>query len=89
MMWLGLIQVLSTPLLDFTSDINVMLSSLWSLVAAASDPVALSVSVTDIQGPAFQSPLAGHTVQNLIGLVTAKVFKHSYFYTLTPPNLSK
>lgn len=34
---------------------------------------SLSVTVSDIQGPAFQSPFAGKVVSNLTGLVTAKV----------------
>lgn len=38
-----------------------------------------SVSVTDIQGPAFLSPLAGQWVSNLSGLVTAKVAQVLHF----------
>lgn len=35
--------------------------------------VALSVSITDIQGISWQSPLVGQTVNNLTGIVSAKV----------------
>ncbi|CDO71685.1 hypothetical protein BN946_scf184915.g29 [Trametes cinnabarina] len=34
--------------------------------------VVRSVTVSDIQGPAYQSPLKGQTVSNLTGIVTAK-----------------
>jgi hypothetical protein len=32
-----------------------------------------SISITDIQGIAYQSPLIGQTINNLTALVTAKV----------------
>lgn len=32
-----------------------------------------AVTVTDIQGPSFRSPLVGHTVHDVPGIVTAKV----------------
>ncbi|TDL22261.1 DNase I-like protein [Rickenella mellea] len=48
----------------------------WNALATATLPLAQlaahSVKVTDIQGPAFQSPLAGQVVTNLTALVTAK-----------------
>ncbi|OCH85742.1 DNase I-like protein [Obba rivulosa] len=47
------------------------------LLAAA--PLALSVSITDIQGPAFLSPLLGQTVRDITGIVTA-VISDSGFY---------
>ncbi|KLO04613.1 hypothetical protein SCHPADRAFT_947576 [Schizopora paradoxa] len=34
--------------------------------------VAHAVSITDIQGPAFRSPLEGQVVEGVIGIVTAK-----------------
>ncbi|KDR82751.1 hypothetical protein GALMADRAFT_206527 [Galerina marginata CBS 339.88] len=40
--------------------------------------VVSSVSITDIQGPAFLSPLVGQTVQKLSGLVTAKASNGFY-----------
>jgi len=36
--------------------------------------VVSSITVTDIQGIAYQSPLVGQTVSNLTALVTAKVW---------------
>jgi hypothetical protein len=35
--------------------------------------VVTSTTITDIQGPAFRSPLVGQTVHNVTGLVAAKV----------------
>lgn len=35
--------------------------------------VARGVSITDIQGSAFQSPLAGQVVDDVTGVVVAKV----------------
>lgn len=32
-----------------------------------------AVSITDIQGPAFQSPYVGQVVHNVTGIVSAKV----------------
>ncbi|KAF9046318.1 Endonuclease/exonuclease/phosphatase [Panaeolus papilionaceus] len=40
----------------------------WSCYVA----VASSVTVSDIQGPAWRSPLSGQTVQGVTGIVTAK-----------------
>lgn len=48
-----------------------MLASIGSLTLLVS--LALGVEITDIQGPAWLSPLAGQTVQNVTGVVTAKV----------------
>lgn len=50
----------------------------WAYAAAAALAVQIAlpvqaVSITDIQGPAFISPLNGQTVNNLTGIVTAKV----------------
>lgn len=49
----------------------------WAYAAAAlAVQIALpvqAVSITEIQGPAFISPLNGQTVNNLTGIVTAKV----------------
>lgn len=49
----------------------------WVYAAAAlAVHIALpvhAVSITDVQGPAFLSPLNGQTVNNLTGIVTAKV----------------
>lgn len=36
----------------------------------------LAVSITEIQGIAFQSPLVGQTVRDVEGIVTAKVSRH-------------
>jgi hypothetical protein len=51
------------------------LSSLLRLTYAA---VVSAVSITDIQGNAFQSPLVGQTVTNLTGTVTAKATNGFY-----------
>ncbi|KAF9554721.1 DNase I-like protein [Agrocybe pediades] len=50
------------------------MTKLYSLLFVTSylSTIVSSVSVTDIQGPAYLSPLVGQTVQNLTGLVTAK-----------------
>ncbi|TFK74772.1 DNase I-like protein [Pluteus cervinus] len=40
--------------------------------------VAISVSVADVQGPAFQSPLVGQSVKNVTGIVTAKTSNGFY-----------
>lgn len=42
-------------------------------VIALQAVAAAAVSITDIQGPAFRSPLEGQNVQNVSGIVTAKV----------------
>ncbi|KAI0050405.1 DNase I-like protein [Auriscalpium vulgare] len=42
------------------------------LVAVAFPRSASAVSITDIQGPAFQSPLVGQTLANITGVVSAK-----------------
>lgn len=47
------------------------LSSLLFWVTCAT--AVSSVSITDIQGTAWQSPLVGQAVANLTGIVTAKV----------------
>ncbi|OSD07381.1 DNase I-like protein [Trametes coccinea BRFM310] len=46
--------------------------------------VARSVSVTDIQGPAYLSPLRGQAVSNLTGVVTAK--STTGFWIQGPPS---
>ena len=46
---------------------------LAGLAVAALQQLVSAVSVTDIQGPAYLSPLKGQKVQNLTGIVTAKV----------------
>ena len=43
------------------------------LVALTYAAVAASVSITDIQGISWQSPFVGQTVNNLTGIVSAKV----------------
>ena len=48
------------------------LSTFFFLTAYVSVQVS-SISVTDIQGIAYQSPLVGQTINNLTALVTAKV----------------
>ena len=45
---------------------------LW-LLHAVLFPLVYSTSITDIQGPAFRSPLEGQTVTGVTGIVTAKV----------------
>lgn len=45
----------------------------FALVLLTSLPKVLSVSITDIQGPFFQSPLKGQAVTNVTGVVVAKV----------------
>ena len=42
-------------------------------VLAALQQLACAVSITDIQGASFLSPLLGQKVHNLTGIVTAKV----------------
>ena len=64
---------LTCSLANLTVQTGEMLSAL--ALAACIATVARSVSVTDIQGPAFLSPLVGQTVANVTGVVTAKV-KH-------------
>ncbi|KDR77188.1 hypothetical protein GALMADRAFT_225318 [Galerina marginata CBS 339.88] len=55
------------------------MARLYALVLLASYfSIVSSVSITDIQGPAFLSPLVGQTVQNLTGLVTAKASNGFY-----------
>lgn len=53
-----------------------MISS-FALLAAFLAPLSAAVTITDIQGPAWQSPLVGQTVNNLTGIVTGKVSKPS------------
>ncbi|EMD39810.1 hypothetical protein CERSUDRAFT_103752 [Gelatoporia subvermispora B] len=55
------------------------LSAIVALQLLAAVPQALSVSITDIQGPAFLSPLSGQTVHDVTGIVTA-VTSDSGFY---------
>ena len=50
------------------------------LVALTYAAVAASVSITDIQGISWQSPLVGQTVNNLTGIVSAKVSTLSLNY---------
>ena len=52
-----------------------VLTSHWLfwLLHTAVLPLASSTSITDIQGPAFRSPLEGKTVTGVTGTVTAKV----------------
>ena len=64
------IAALACPLVNFTVQSTAMLSP---FLLAACFSVVSSVTVTDIQGPAFRSPLEGQTVNNLTGIVTAKV----------------
>lgn len=61
---------LACPALNLTVQSAAMLSS---FVLAACFSLVSSVSVTDIQGSSFLSPLNGQHVSNLTGLVTAKV----------------
>ncbi|KAI0352619.1 DNase I-like protein [Trametes cingulata] len=52
-----------------------MLHHSWAKIIAAltlHSALAQAVSVTDIQGPAYLSPLRGQSVSNLTGIVTAK-----------------
>ena len=42
----------------------------WGLLFAA---FVKAISISDIQGPAFQSPYAGHVVHDVTGVVAAKV----------------
>jgi len=53
-------------------SIMAKLSMFFFLTAYVSVQVS-SISVTDIQGIAYQSPLIGQTINNLTALVTAKV----------------
>ncbi|OCH85744.1 DNase I-like protein [Obba rivulosa] len=55
------------------------LSVIIALQLLAIVPLALSVSITDIQGPAFLSPLFGQAVHNVTGVITA-VTSDSGFY---------
>ena len=43
--------------------------------------LALGVEIANIQGPAWLSPLNGQTVQNVTGIVTAKVCLDAYSHT--------
>lgn len=60
---------------------NAAMLSSFPLAACFSDLIS-PVSVTDIQGPAFLSPLSGKAVSNLSGLVTAKVCLQSKALTV-------
>ncbi|THG99672.1 hypothetical protein EW026_g2728 [Hermanssonia centrifuga] len=52
---------------------QISFSSMWSLLCLVSiPPLAIAVKITDIQGPAFLSPLLGQTVHDVTGTVTAK-----------------
>ena len=43
------------------------------LVVTALQQLSAATSITDIQGPAYLSPLKGQTVHDVTGVVTAKV----------------
>ena len=45
-------------------------------------PLVYSVTIAEIQGPAFRSPLEGQTVQDVTGVVTAKVRRIRYLMSL-------
>ncbi|GJE88270.1 DNase I-like protein [Phanerochaete sordida] len=49
-------------------------------------PLACATTITDIQGPAFRSPLEGQTVQNVTGIVTAKSPTVSGFFIQGAPS---
>ena len=68
-------DVLTCPASGLIVQAGEMLSSL--VLATSVATLAGCVSITDIQGPAFLSPLLGRTVTNITGVVTAKV---SVFY---------
>ncbi|KAH8104716.1 DNase I-like protein [Cristinia sonorae] len=55
-----------------------------ALVALLSIPLTSSVAVTDIQGPAWLSPLVGQTVNNVTGIVTGKSKSNGFFISGTP-----
>ncbi|KAK7681573.1 hypothetical protein QCA50_015306 [Cerrena zonata] len=59
-----------------------MLVRVGSIALLAS--LVLGVEITDIQGPAWVSPLTGQTVQNVTGIVTAKT--SSGFYIQGTPS---
>ncbi|KAI0059548.1 DNase I-like protein [Artomyces pyxidatus] len=50
----------------------VSLTILASFFVASFPGLTASINITDIQGPAFQSPFAGQTLQNITGVVSAK-----------------
>ena len=54
---------------------------LFWLCQCALLPLVYSVSIADIQGPAFQSPLEGQSVKGVTGVVTAKVRRVALAYS--------
>ena len=58
-----------------TAALSDMVSSALfkAAVVAALQELVCAVTITDIQGASFLSPLRGQSVQNLTGIVTAKV----------------
>lgn len=66
-------EALRLILVVLHEEIESMLNKLYALVFVGSlVSLCAATTVTDIQGPAFQSPLVGKTV-NVTALVTAKV----------------
>lgn len=54
--------------------LEIAMNWLYSLAFFSSyAAVVTSTTIAEIQGPAFRSPLVGQAVQNVTGLVTAKV----------------
>ncbi|KAI0259811.1 DNase I-like protein [Gloeopeniophorella convolvens] len=47
-------------------------------------PTVVALSIPDIQGPAFQSPFTGQTLQNITGVVSAK--GSNGFWLIGPPS---
>jgi hypothetical protein len=65
---------LLTALLPFYDQALAKMNALRSLLFLSTFiSASISVTITDIQGPAFQSPYAGKAVTNVTALVTAKV----------------
>ncbi|KAI0755143.1 DNase I-like protein [Daedaleopsis nitida] len=54
------------------------------VVLAALQQLACAVSITDIQGASFMTPLRGQTVQNLTGIVTAKSTDSGFWIQSAP-----
>lgn len=52
---------------------------LWTVLA----PLVTSTSITEIQGIAYRSPLAGQNVSGVTGIVTAKVCPFLYYALLS------
>ena len=74
----GMISVVRVSLKDSFSatTIPLRLAMFLSPFLVLCVPLSAALQITDIQGPAFRSPFEGVTVDNVTGIVTAKVRYH-------------